>query len=87
MLPLHRKVRRAQHDLQNNVVCGACQPPSRAGKTKKAAAAQKATQEAALVEVSIENDESDLQEELQQAALANVAAMQPPRPGPVARAD
>jgi flagellar transcriptional activator FlhC len=25
-----------KHDLQNNVVCGACQPPSRAGKTKKA---------------------------------------------------
>ncbi|KND58019.1 Flagellar transcriptional activator FlhC [Candidatus Paraburkholderia schumanniana] len=29
-----------KHDLQNNVVCGACQPPSRAGKTKKAAAAR-----------------------------------------------
>jgi flagellar transcriptional activator FlhC len=27
-----------KHDLQNGVVCGACQPPSRAGKTKKAAA-------------------------------------------------
>jgi flagellar transcriptional activator FlhC len=27
-----------KHDLQHNVVCGACQPPSRAGKTKKAQA-------------------------------------------------
>jgi flagellar transcriptional activator FlhC len=27
-----------KHDLQANVVCGACRPPSRAGKTKKAAA-------------------------------------------------
>jgi flagellar transcriptional activator FlhC len=27
-----------KHDLQIHVVCGACQPPSRAGKTKKAAA-------------------------------------------------
>jgi flagellar transcriptional activator FlhC len=25
-----------KHELQHNVVCGACQPPSRAGKTKKA---------------------------------------------------
>ncbi|WP_232243607.1 flagellar transcriptional regulator FlhC [Paraburkholderia sp. SOS3] len=33
-----------KHDLQNNVVCGACQPPSRAGKTKKAAAARLETQ-------------------------------------------
>jgi flagellar transcriptional activator FlhC len=33
-----------KHDLQNNVVCGACQPPSRAGKTKKAAAAKLETQ-------------------------------------------
>jgi flagellar transcriptional activator FlhC len=27
-----------KHDLQKGVVCGACQPPSRAGKTRKAAA-------------------------------------------------
>jgi flagellar transcriptional activator FlhC len=27
-----------KHDLQHGVVCGACQPPSRAGKTRKAAA-------------------------------------------------
>jgi flagellar transcriptional activator FlhC len=27
-----------KHELQHNVVCCACQPPSRAGKTKKAAA-------------------------------------------------
>jgi flagellar transcriptional activator FlhC len=27
-----------KHDLQHGVVCGACNPPSRAGKTKKAAA-------------------------------------------------
>ncbi|WP_118178605.1 flagellar transcriptional regulator FlhC [Paraburkholderia phosphatilytica] len=26
-----------KHDLQKGVVCGACQPPSRAGKTRKAA--------------------------------------------------
>ena len=31
-----------KHDLQENVVCGACHPPSRAGKTKKAAAMQQA---------------------------------------------
>ena len=29
-----------RHDLQHNVVCGACQPPSRAGKTKRASAAK-----------------------------------------------
>jgi len=28
-----------KHDLQKGVVCGACQPPSRAGKTRKAARA------------------------------------------------
>ena len=27
-----------KHDLQRSVVCGVCRPPSRAGKTKKAAA-------------------------------------------------
>jgi flagellar transcriptional activator FlhC len=27
-----------KHDLQKDVICGACAPPSRAGKTKKAAA-------------------------------------------------
>jgi flagellar transcriptional activator FlhC len=27
-----------KHDLQHGVICGACNPPSRAGKTKKAAA-------------------------------------------------
>jgi len=42
-----------KHDLQENVVCGACQPPSRAGKTKKAAAARQASQETALVELSM----------------------------------
>lgn len=31
-----------KHDLQHNVVCGACQPPSRAGKTRKAAVARQA---------------------------------------------
>jgi flagellar transcriptional activator FlhC len=35
-----------RHDLQNNVVCGACQPPSRAGKTKKAAAARRGAEQA-----------------------------------------
>ena len=29
-----------KHDPQRNVVCSACQPPSRAGKTKRAAAAR-----------------------------------------------
>jgi flagellar transcriptional activator FlhC len=29
-----------KHELQANVVCGACRPPSRAGRTKKAAAMQ-----------------------------------------------
>ena len=48
-----------KHDLQNNVVCGACQPPSRAGKTKKAAAARQATEEAALVEVESKNEVPD----------------------------
>ena len=42
-----------KHDLQENVVCGACQPPSRAGKTKKAAAARQASLETALVELSM----------------------------------
>lgn len=31
-----------KHDLQHNVVCGACQPPSRAGKTKRASVAKPA---------------------------------------------
>ncbi|BCF88416.1 MULTISPECIES: flagellar transcriptional regulator FlhC [Paraburkholderia] len=39
-----------KHDLQHNVVCDACQPPSRAGKTKKAAAAKRDAQRQ-LVEV------------------------------------
>lgn len=33
-----------KHDLQRGVVCGACQPPSRAGKTRKAAAARAAVE-------------------------------------------
>src|SRR6201990_1628346 len=44
-----------KHDLQNNVVCGACQPPSRAGKTKKVAGARQAAEEAAL-EVESKNE-------------------------------
>jgi flagellar transcriptional activator FlhC len=32
-----------RHDLQKNVVCGACHPPSRAGKTRKAVAIQQAS--------------------------------------------
>jgi flagellar transcriptional activator FlhC len=74
-----------KHDLQNNVVCGACQPPSRAGKTKKAAAARQANQETALEVVSIKNEAPE-QDDLHAMALANVAAMQPPRPGLVAQA-
>jgi flagellar transcriptional activator FlhC len=31
-----------KHDPQHGIVCGACQPPSRAGKTKKALAAREA---------------------------------------------
>lgn len=74
-----------KHDLQNNVVCGACQPLSRAGKTKKAAAARQATQEAALEVVSIKNEAPEEQDELALSALANVAALQPQRPSLVAR--
>ncbi|MBN3761824.1 flagellar transcriptional regulator FlhC [Burkholderia sp. Ac-20365] len=33
------------HDPQSNFVCGACQPPSRAGKTKKAASERDASAE------------------------------------------
>jgi flagellar transcriptional activator FlhC len=75
-----------KHDLQNNVVCGACQPPSRAGKTKKAAAARQANQETALEVVSIKNEVPDEQEDLNEVALANVAALSPRRTGLVAQA-
>ncbi|KMY86090.1 Flagellar transcriptional activator FlhC [Candidatus Paraburkholderia calva] len=75
-----------KHDLQNNVVCGACQPPSRAGKTKKAAAARQGIQETALKVVSIKNEVSDEQEDLNEVALTNVATLQPQRPGLVAQA-
>jgi flagellar transcriptional activator FlhC len=75
-----------KHDLQNNVVCGACQPPSRAGTTKKAAAARQANQETALEVVSIKNEVPDGQEDLNEMALANVAAFEPQRPGLVAQA-
>lgn len=40
-----------KHDLQSNFVCGACQPPSRAGKTKKGAIARKAELERTQREV------------------------------------
>jgi flagellar transcriptional activator FlhC len=60
-----------KHDLQDNVVCGACQPPSRAGKTKKAAAARQALDEAALEGV---NDNKVLAE-----PVPDQAAMLTPR--------
>jgi flagellar transcriptional activator FlhC len=66
--------------LQNNVVCGACQPPSRAGKTKKAAAARQATEEAAL-EVVSQNEVPD-----ESSVLDNAALFTPRTQGPVARA-
>src|SRR5471030_2563322 len=39
-----------RHDLQKNAVCGACHPPSRAGKTRKATAMQQAS--TAMAEVA-----------------------------------
>jgi flagellar transcriptional activator FlhC len=72
-----------KHDLQNNVVCGACQPPSRAGKTKKAAAAKQASQEAALEVVMSKNE---VPEHAEHTALGNVAALQPQRASLVAQA-
>lgn len=75
-----------KHDLQNNVVCGACQPPSRAGKTKKAAAARQAVQEAALEVVSSKSEVPPAPEFPAHVALENVAALQPPRASLVAQA-
>jgi flagellar transcriptional activator FlhC len=75
-----------KHDLQNNVVCGACQPPSRAGKTKKAAAARQAVQEAALEVVSGKSEVPQAPEHSAQIALDNVAALQPQRASLVAQA-
>jgi flagellar transcriptional activator FlhC len=40
-----------KHDLRHDVVCDACQPPSRAGKTRKAAAAKRDAQ-APVVELT-----------------------------------
>src|ERR1700692_2463436 len=62
-----------KHDLQENVVCGACQPPSRAGKTKKAAAARQASQETALVELGM----SMANEVPEPTVLENAARLQP----------
>ena len=62
-----------KHDLQENVVCGACQPPSRAGKTKKAAAARQASQETALVELGM----SMTNEVPEPTVLENAAMLQP----------
>jgi flagellar transcriptional activator FlhC len=69
-----------KHDLQNNVVCGACQPPSRAGKTKKAAAARQATEEAAL-EVVSQNEVPG-----ESSVLDNAALFAPRTQGLVAQA-
>jgi flagellar transcriptional activator FlhC len=56
-----------RHDLQNNVVCGACQPPSRAGKTKKAAAAK---QEIEAVQLEAHSREAQEAAEVIEAARA-----------------
>jgi flagellar transcriptional activator FlhC len=53
-----------KHDLQHGVVCGACQPPSRAGKTKKAAA------RAAVQAFAEVNDEEVIEEVLDIPAVA-----------------
>ncbi len=71
-----------KHDLQENVVCGACQPPSRAGKTKKAAAARQASEQTALVELSDVIDN----EVLEPTVLENAAMLQPRAKSLIARA-
>ncbi|QCP53989.1 flagellar transcriptional regulator FlhC [Trinickia violacea] len=66
-----------KHDLQHNVVCGACQPPSRAGKTKKAAAAKEAAELIeipAIVEMTVEDDAATV------VPLPIAAQMQPMPP-------
>jgi flagellar transcriptional activator FlhC len=53
-----------KHDLQHGVVCGACQPPSRAGKTRKAAA------RAAVQAFAEVNDEEVVDTPVEMAAQA-----------------
>jgi flagellar transcriptional activator FlhC len=50
-----------KHDPQSNFVCGACQPPSRAGKTKKAAIER-------IAELERTRNEADAQSEEECAA-------------------
>jgi flagellar transcriptional activator FlhC len=59
-----------KHDLQSNFVCGACQPPSRAGKTKKAASARNAELERTRREVDAQSERDRAADELEHRPLA-----------------
>jgi len=67
-----------KHDLQHNVVCDACQPPSRAGKTKKAAAAKRDAQPQV---VEVRHAANDVEE-----SIEIVAAVESIAPGVFAEA-
>ncbi|WP_321800399.1 flagellar transcriptional regulator FlhC [Caballeronia sp. J97] len=59
-----------KHDLQSGFVCGACQPPSRAGRTKKAAVARIAELENARVPADAQCDEKRAADEPERGPLA-----------------